>query len=159
MTMAITFRSFPPVGPGVRLAGAALLTLALASPVQAAENGVTLQNGWMRMLMPSRPAGGYFTLTNQTGTEKMLTGASSPACGNLMLHESQHEGGQEQMVMVKQVAVPAHGTLTFAPGGYHLMCMQPAASMQPGSSMPVTLMFADGGKLQADFAVKGATGK
>ncbi len=28
-------------------------------------------------------------------------------------------------MMVKQVTVPAHGAVSFSPGGYHLMCMQP----------------------------------
>jgi hypothetical protein len=141
------------------LASAAALALLAASPCLAAEDGVSLQNGWMRFVMSTVPAGGYFTLTNATDTRKMLTGATSPDCGDLMLHESRHEGGQEQMVTIKQVAVPAHGTVSFAPGGYHLMCMRPNATVKPGGSVPVTLLFADGGRLEADFAVKGAAGK
>jgi hypothetical protein len=136
-----------------------MLALLTAAPALAAEGGVSLQNGWLRLLVAARPAGGYFTLTNASGNAKTLTGASSPDCGELMLHESRHEGGQEQMVMVRQVAVPPHGTLSFAPGGYHLMCVRPAASMKPGDSVPVTLRFADGGTLEADFAVRGATGR
>ena len=46
-----------------------------------------------------------------------------------MLHQSKEENGVEKMLPVKSVPVPAHGTLSFAPGGYHLMCMQPQASM------------------------------
>jgi copper(I)-binding protein len=37
--------------------------------------------------------------------------------------------------------------------------MRPAASMKSGGTVPVTLVFADGGTLEANFAVKGANGK
>ena len=154
-----------PMGAFLRrsVSGVAAVTMALAlsnsGAALAAESGVSLQGGWMRMLIPSRPAAGYFVLQNTTGTAKTLIGASSPACGQLMLHESLHQGGQEQMLMVKQVTVPAHGTLSFTPGDYHLMCLQPGATMKPGGTVKVTLRFADGGTLVTDFAVRGASGQ
>jgi hypothetical protein len=107
----------------------------------------------MRLVIASRPAAGYFTLTNGTATDKVLVAATSPDCGQLTLHESVHQAGQEQMVNVKQVTVPAHGSVSFAPGGFHLMCMQPAQSSRRGGRVPVTLRFADGGTLAADFPV------
>jgi copper(I)-binding protein len=130
-----------------------------AGAAQAAEAGVTLQGGWLRSLVAGRPAGGYFTLTNASGTDRLLTGASSPDCASVMLHRSVQQSGQDRMEMVSQVKVPAHGAVHFAPGGYHLMCMQPAAAIHPGAQVPMTLSFADGGQLQATFAVKGATGQ
>jgi hypothetical protein len=56
---------------------------------------------------------------------------------------------------VKSVSVPPHGTVSFAPGGYHLMCMQPQPSMQVGSSATVTLKFEGGQSLTQSFPVKG----
>ena len=61
-------------------------------------------------------------------------------------------------MMVHSVTVPAHGSVAFAPGGYHLMCMAPSDAMKPGASVPVTLKFATG-DVTIDFAVKGATGE
>jgi hypothetical protein len=63
------------------------------------------------------------------------------------------------MVPVASVDVPPHGSVSFAPGGYHLMCMAPAATLKPGTSVPMTLRFADGGTLTGDFPVRGATGQ
>ena len=40
-----------------------------------------------------------------------------------------------------------------------LMCMSPAESMKPGSSVPVTLTFDGGISLMSDFAVRSAGGK
>lgn len=73
----------------------------------------------------------------------------------VMLHQTKEVHGVEKMVPVKSLPVPAHGTLSFAPGGYHLMCMQPQASMAIGKSVPVTLKFADGSSITAQFPVQG----
>jgi copper(I)-binding protein len=125
----------------------------------AAEGGVQVQDGWIRLLIATRPAAGYFTLHNTGNTAKTLIGAASPGCGALMLHESLEQGGQDRMVMLGKVDVPAHGVLRFAPGGYHLMCVNPTPALRRGSSIAVTLRFADGGTLEVPFAVRGATAK
>jgi hypothetical protein len=132
--------------------------IALIATPALAEN-LTISDGWFRSLPGSLPAGGYFTLHNGGSAAATLTGASSPACGMLMLHKSESMNGMASMMDVPNVPVPAGGGVTFAPGGYHLMCMQPTAAMKPGASVPVTLQFADGSKLDASFAVKNAKGQ
>ncbi len=47
-----------------------------------------------------------------------LVGVSSGAFGMAMLHQTQSQGSTSSMAMVDQVAVPAHGSLVFAPGNY-----------------------------------------
>ena len=123
----------------------------------AAQPTVTVSDGWVRALPGRLPAGGYFTLHNPTGKTLTLQSASSPACGMLMLHKSATMSGMASMDNVETVAVPAGGTLQFAPGGYHLMCMEP--KLKRGDTISVTLIFAGGTKVTADFAVRGATGK
>jgi copper(I)-binding protein len=111
----------------------------------------------MRYLLPNIPAGGYLVLKNAGDTPAVLTGAASPACGMLMLHESQDSSGMAMMMDVPNVTVPPHGAITFAPGGYHLMCMQP--SMKVGTKVPVTLQFQDGSTLALMMPVYGASGQ
>ncbi len=135
------------------------LGLSLVLPAGAAETGITLSGGWIRSITASRPAAIYFTLNNAGGVDKQLVGASSPACEKTMLHQSKSEGGVHKMLPVKSVAVPAHGHLDFAPGGYHAMCMSPKKeAMKTGTKVPVTLSFADGGTLTAEFPVRDAMG-
>jgi hypothetical protein len=129
----------------------------LATPALAAN--LTLDNPWFRMLPGKLPAGGYFTLHNASQTSVTLTGASSPGCGMLMLHKSESMNGMASMEDVKSVPVPAGGFVAFAPGGYHLMCMNPTAAMKPGARVPVSLQFADGTRIVSAFAVKNAMGK
>ena len=113
----------------------------------------------MRATIPGRPAAGYFTLTNKMAADVTLVRAFSPACQPMMLHQSLSSGGVDRMVMVKSIKVPAHGSVTFAPGGYHLMCMTPTADVTPGKSVPVTLTFNDGTTLTESFPVRNAAGK
>ena len=131
--------------------------VALATPASAAQ--VQISDAWFRALPAPSPSGGYFTLKN-TGTAAVtLTGASSPACGMLMMHQSVNMGGMSSMEDVANVPVAAGGTVKFAPGGYHLMCMDPTPAMKPGAVVSVTLKFADKSEAKADFAVKNAQGK
>jgi copper(I)-binding protein len=137
---------------------APVLTLAspdMGRPSSAAD--LVLKDGWMRSLPAGLPAGGYFTLHNSGSKDRVLTDAASPGCGMLMLHRSDDKGGMTAMNDVSEVNIPAGGTLKFAPGGYHLMCMD--ARLKIGSTVPVTLRFRDGATLQTQFAVRDASGK
>lgn len=133
------------------------LVAVVAMPAQAAS--LTISNTWFRALPNNLPAAGYFTLKNVGAKPVSLTGADSSACGMLMLHKTERMGGMNHMSMIDSVDVPAGGTLNFAPGGYHLMCMDPTTALKPGGSVSVTLKFADGMALKAEFSVKSATGK
>lgn len=132
--------------------------LAVVAAAHAGDNNLAISDPWVRTVVPSRPAAGYFTLTNKTAKAEELVGASSPACGTVMLHQSVDQNGVEKMLMVKSIAVPPGGQIKFAPGGYHLMCMMPSKDVMPGHSMPITLRFADGGTITASFPIRSAMG-
>lgn len=117
---------------------------------------VTASKPWIRYLLPNIPAGGYVVLNNTGDADAVLTASASPACGMLMLHQSEDSSGMAMMMSVPSVTVPAHGNVSFAPGGYHLMCMQP--NMHVGERVPVTLTFKDGSTLLVTMPVYGATG-
>ncbi len=128
--------------------------LAMLPRAQAASPAVMVEKPWMRYLLPSLPAAGYMTLTNTGNTDAVLTGAASPACGMLMLHKSQEDSGMAMMMSLQTITIPANGSVSFAPGGYHLMCMQP--KMKIGDQLRVTLRFQDGASLAATMPVYGA---
>jgi copper(I)-binding protein len=140
------------------LAFAKLAALSSALVAGSAEaGGIIITHGWIRAL-PSN-AGGYFSLSNDTGRRIVLTGAASPACGMLMLHRTKSSSGMSSMNDVETIAIAVGGHLDFAPGGYHLMCMDPTAAIKPGNKVPVTLVFADGAKVTSTFQVRHASGR
>jgi copper(I)-binding protein len=138
---------------------ALLLPMLLAAAGQAHAADIAVRDGWFRAMPASLPSGGYFTIRNSGGKPVTLTGMESPACGMLMMHKSETKGGMAGMDMAGTVPVPAGGSVSFAPGGYHLMCMDAKPALKPGASVPVTLSFQDGARLTANFAVRNAAGK
>jgi len=139
------------------IAIAALFVLITISVSAAAD--MTVTNAWMRALPASVPSGGYFTLYNRGSKPVILTGASSPACGMLMLHRTSSMDGRSRMNALSEVEVPAGGTLGFGPGGYHLMFMKASALLKPGATVPITLAFKDGASLMTPLRVRNAAGK
>jgi copper(I)-binding protein len=135
---------------------AAIFCISVASAHAA---NIAVSGGWFRALPSGQPAGGYFTMKNSGAAPVELIAGESAACGMLMLHRTVNSGGTSKMLDVKSVSVPAGGTASFAPGGYHLMCMDAGPAMAPGNTVPVTLVFSDGSEVRADFAVKNAAGK
>jgi copper(I)-binding protein len=136
-----------------------MATLMAGAQALAQPAGLSVEDPWMRALPNHLPAAGYFRIDNTGKTPAVLVGAASPACGHLMLHRTVTEGGTGRMEMVDRVEVPAGGSLSFAPGGYHLMCMMPTAAVTPGHRVPVTLTFDGGSTLDVQFDVRNATGK
>ena len=143
-------------GKNITLCTCALL---FAAGPGFAAGPLAVSDAWIRAMPASIPSGGYFTLRNGTAKDVILTGAATPACGSLMLHQSEMTGGMSSMHHVDEVDVPAGGSVAFAPGGYHLMCMQPTVAVEPGNKVPVTLIFSDGTQVTNEFAVRRANGQ
>ncbi|MEW9624176.1 copper chaperone PCu(A)C [Rhodanobacter geophilus] len=141
--------------PALALLLAGLLCAGLAhagAPVH-----VTASHAWIRVLPGGLPAGAYVVLRNDGDRAISLTGASSPAYGEAMLHESSRAGGMSRMTMVDALAIPAHGTQALQPGGYHLMLMDAKHPVQPGDTVRVVLRFGNGGTLPVDFKARPAS--
>ena len=132
----------------------ALAAAALTAPAFAA--GITVQKPWVRWLPVGLPAAGYATLVNTGDTPAALVGVSSPDYGAVMLHRSLSRGGMERMVMVDSIPVPPHGSAALAPGGYHLMLMQPRHAIRPGQQVTLTFTFADGSTIAVQAPVRPA---
>lgn len=138
--------------------GIAMAVLA-AGTAWAQDTNLHVVDPWIRALPNHLPAAGYFTLENGGSKPLELIGAKSPDCRELMLHHTVSDGGTERMEMVARIDVPAKGSIVFAPGGFHLMCMMPTADVAPGKTVPVTFEFEGGSSFQADFIVRNAAGK
>lgn len=144
------------------VAAAFSLTLLAVVPVRAAVADapaaiVTASGAWARWLPAGLPAAGYLTLHNPGPREIGLTGASCPAYGHVMLHESYTTAeGANRMRHVDRLAIPAGGTVELKPGGYHLMLMRPKQELKPGDIVIATLAFDDGSRLEVRLTLKPA---
>lgn len=106
---------------------------------------------------PNLPSSGYFVIANDGDTPVTLTGADTPAYGMAMLHRSESNGSTATMSHIAAADVPAHGTLSFAPKGYHLMLENAVEPVKVGSTVPLSLTFADKRHVDTTCVVKPAS--
>ncbi len=127
------------------LAATAVATSAHAAPVVTA--------AWSRPTAQGTTGAGFMTLSNPGAKPDALVSVESPLSSHVMAHQSSMSGGMASMKMVASVPVPAGGSVTFAPGGYHLMFMGLTRPLNVGDSLPATLTFASGAKVKVTFVV------
>lgn len=135
-----------------------MATVLPAANLQATEaDHVTASHAWIRLLPVKLPASGYVTLQNDSAASATLVSAHSSTYASVMLHQSTTEGsGMSNMNAVGRLAIPAHGKVTLAPAGYHLMLEDAGRTLTPGDNVDVTLDFADGSQLPVHFQVRPA---
>ena len=115
---------------------------------------VEVVDPWIRAAPPGVPSlAGYLAIKNHGPTDVDLVAATSAAFANVMIHETSILDGMARMAHRATVTVAAGGEVQFAPGGLHLMLMQPKEPIRIGQTWPITLRFSDGGELDVLFPV------
>lgn len=138
----------------------AIIALGLLLPWQAASAADCLplvREAWIRLTPAGMPMhAGFARIDNPCGAPVTIVGASSAQYARIDMHETRLENGMNRMRARAQAVVPAQGQLQFKPGGLHWMLMQPKRGLQAGQQVPVTLLLADGTRLEVMFAVRAA---
>lgn len=127
----------------------------MVTTMSAPEN-LSADNAWIRLLPGELPAAGYLVLRNDADTPRKLVSVDSDDFDQVMLHQSMQASGMSHMRHVMGIDIPAHGKATLAPGGYHLMLMQPKRVLEVGQTVTLVLHFADGATQSVAFEVKPA---
>jgi copper(I)-binding protein len=132
------------------MAPAASAAASLDAGASPAAGGMTVQGAWARETIPgTTETAVYLTITNGTGSDDSLVGASSPV-GMAGVHEVVPVGSVDPMSSqapmmgmqpVAKVAIPAGGTLELKPGSYHIMITGLAQALKAGDTVEVTLTF------------------
>ncbi len=120
-------------------------------PAQAVE----IDEAWMRAMPPGQPtAAAYVSLRNPDAEQVLLTGASTPLAGSVEIHRSEQVDGMWRMRRLEGVPVPAGGTASMAPGGVHLMLFKMTRPLKEGDTLPLTLTFDSGERVEVDVEVR-----
>ena len=145
--------------PGL-LIGLLLAWVPFAAGAALAADAAQVSNAWLRLpAVQDRPGGGFFTL--QGGSEAdALVAVTSPRVGRIEIHETSNENGIMRMQARNSIALPAHGEVQFAPGGWHLMLFGVQPGIKPGDKVPLTFRFRSGAELttEAEARAPGARG-
>lgn len=136
---------------------AAVAALTLAAHAQAAPyrlGGLEVSQAWSRPAAAGTNGAGFMTLSNKGKAADTLKAVESPAAKRVEIHKTSMTGGVMSMARVDNGLPLAPGeTVSFAPGGYHLMLIGLTKASKAGDKLPATLVFASGGRLKVEFQV------
>ena len=114
---------------------------------------IAVNGAYTRATVAGQAAAGGFMKITSTGAADQLISASSPVSNDVQLHTMKMDGNVMQMREVKQIDVPANGTVDLKPGGFHLMFMNIKAPLKAGELVPVKLKFAKAGEVEVKMPV------
>ena len=138
------------------------LAVALAGPAaaQTKAGDLTISGAVIRATAPGVPnTAGYMTIANAGSADDTLLSASCACAARIEMHLSHVMDGKAMMMPSGPVLAPARRTVSFAPGGYHLMIMGVKGGLKDGSTQTVTLKFQKAGTVAVPFKVQAKIGR
>ena len=142
---------------------AVLITAAAVAALARAENSspqteahettpaysyISAEGAWIRpTLGANRNTAAYVTLMNTGSTVDRLIGGSLPGADKLEVHNSIMEDGVMRMRRQDGIDIPAAGSVTLMPGGFHIMVFDLEAPLKSGDTVSLTLHFENAGDL------------
>jgi copper(I)-binding protein len=115
---------------------------------------ITVTGAFARATLPNAPVGGgYLTIVNKGDADRLL-GAASEVAATIEFHDMETIDGMMKMEHLPGgIEVPAGGTVSFAPGGLHVMFIGPNQPFKEGECVMVTLEFEKAGPLDVQLVV------
>lgn len=122
---------------------------------------LAISGAFARATLPNAPVGGGFvTITNKGAVDDRLVAVTSPAAGEVQLHQMAMEGDVMKMRELPDgIPVPAGETVTLQPGGLHMMLMGLTGPLVEGTSFPATLTFEKAGTVTVELSVASSGAK
>jgi copper(I)-binding protein len=110
----------------------------------AAAANLLITEAWIKNLPPVVPVrAGYMNITNNQLQTVAIEWLSSESFARIEIHRSIEKNGVMSMQPVPVLTIEPNQRLQLAPGGYHLMMMNPVKNLQPGNTVKVTIGYAD----------------
>jgi copper(I)-binding protein len=133
----------------------ALLLVAGALQASAKECAPVMKEGWVRLPPAAMPMmAGFGRLANPCRMPVVIVSASSPAFGEVSIHETRNVGGVNRMREIEQLRIAPDDAATLKPGGLHLMLIQPRAPLKEGSKVVVNFKLQDGREILSELVVR-----
>lgn len=133
----------------------AALVTTIASAHEYTTNSIKIDHPWIREAPPNAIViAGFFQLKNLSTRDDFLISASTPIAERVEIHQHEMSDGVMKMNKIDNVRVGTMKSVTFEPGGYHLMIFNPKHSFKQGERFPMTLEFRNAGKVEIELAVE-----
>ncbi|MFN8061660.1 MAG: copper chaperone PCu(A)C [Vicinamibacterales bacterium] len=112
---------------------------------QGAGDGIVVRDAWISEASTvQKGTGAFLVIENHTSSPVSLVSGDVPGVGVVELHTMKVENERMSMVPVKDIVVPANGSVELKPGSFHMMLFNLSTAFEPGSTSTVTLRFSNG---------------
>jgi copper(I)-binding protein len=128
--------------------------LALAAPALSQESPIHVADAKARPTAPGGTGVVYMVVMNHGAADDDLTGLSTPVADKAEIHRTMDMNGMSHMEAVADLPVKAMGTVTFGPGGLHVMLTGLKQPLKIGDSFPLTLNFLKAGQVTVTVSVQ-----
>ena len=136
------------------VAALACLSGPMHASLASAIDGISIQNPWCLSAGQAANGAGYLAVENKGSTPDRLMAITSPAAQHVSIHRSGLTAGMSTMIALAGVDIPARSTVTFAPGGLHLMLEALHRPISVGERVPLTLWFRVAGPRRTSLVVR-----
>lgn len=145
----------PPLEKPVYIMRILFTLFLLCQMTVASADHIEIRQAWIPEAPPvSRVHAGYFEIHNSSGTDALLSHASSDAYDSVEVHLSIEKDGVASMRRVEAVKLPAGSSVSFEPGGYHLMLIGPHEAKRAGDKVAIRISLDDGTQFDIEALVK-----
>jgi copper(I)-binding protein len=135
----------PPTSSTTAPAPTAPPTSIAPGPLAQTAGPLVVEDAWVRLPPPGATmCAGYLRLKNPGDVALQVVGAQTSMSARAELHTHLKVDGVMKMRPVPFIEVPAHGEVTLAPGGLHLMLMEPKRTPTEGELVDVVFSLKDG---------------
>ena len=105
---------------------------------------VSVDDPYVRAVPPVvKTTAAFMQLKNSDSTERFLVAASTPIAGAVELHMHVKDGEMMRMRQIPHIHLPAEKQVSLQPGGLHIMLFDLKRTLEPGETVPLTLIFED----------------
>jgi copper(I)-binding protein len=116
-------------------------------------SAITVRDAWVRPAAAGAQSAAYLTITN-AGAADRLVAVKCTIAASAMLHQTTTDpSGMTGMSMIKDVPIPAGGSVTLEPGGTHIMLTGLSQALVEGSAVELGLVFQSAGTVTVSAAV------
>lgn len=131
------------------------------APAEAdAPEGITLTDASIKLpAVAGRPGVAYFSLASALPEPVEIVSVAVTGVGRTEMHETKMQDGVSSMAAVERVVLAPDGTVSFAPGGYHVMLFDLDPALAAGQMADLTISFANGDKASIPTIVVAAGGE
>ncbi len=118
---------------------------------------ITVEGAWARTspMMASNGAA-YMELTASVDDRLVAARVSADVAATAEVHETVMDPDTQEMAMRETDAIdlPAGETVALEPGGYHVMLLDLAEPLEPGTTIELTLVFEEAGEVVVEAEVR-----